>query len=36
MKRHIDKNLIDWKNKKKRNPLVIRGARDSLKTIFTF
>ena len=32
MKRHIDKNLIDWKNKTKRNPLVIRGARQVGKT----
>ncbi len=32
MKREIDKVLIDWKNQKKRKPLVIRGARQVGKT----
>lgn len=32
MKRNIWKNLIEWKNKKDRKPLIIRGARQVGKT----
>lgn len=32
MKRNIDKDLIDWKNKPSRLPLIIRGARQVGKT----
>ena len=32
MKRYIDTILIDWKEKKTRKPLVIRGARQVGKT----
>lgn len=32
MKRFIDDKLIQWKNKKRRKPLIIRGARQVGKT----
>ncbi len=32
MKRHLMKDLINWKNKKHRKPLIIRGARQVGKT----
>jgi len=32
MERKLDKALTDWKNRKKRKPLVIRGARQVGKT----
>ena len=32
LKRKIDKYLIDWKNEKDRNPLIIKGARQIGKT----
>ncbi len=32
MKREIDLHLIDWKNRKKRKPLLLRGARQVGKT----
>jgi hypothetical protein len=32
MKREITQSLIEWKNRKERNPLIIRGARQVGKT----
>ncbi len=32
MKRHIERNLLAWKDKKRRKPLILRGARQVGKT----
>ncbi len=32
MKRHIEQNLLEWKDKKRRKPLILRGARQVGKT----
>lgn len=32
MKRNIDRKLLEWKEKKRRKPLVLRGARQVGKT----
>ena len=32
MKRHIEQKLLEWKNKKRRKPLILRGARQVGKT----
>ncbi|MCK5349211.1 MAG: AAA family ATPase, partial [Desulfobacula sp.] len=32
MKRLIEKKLLDWKNSKRRKPLILRGARQIGKT----